>query len=162
MRRSKIISYRRAQISRMLVLGMSQENMSKQLGVSQPVISRDIAFLDTAAAEQLKMHVQKKLPHIHLICARGIDDVIKTAWGIVASAKNDYVKIHALNLIHAAYITKQNLSTDGTVINNALELINKTKDDLKELQHEDGDELAFTNISKSQNEEKESCQEFTI
>jgi len=60
--------------------------------------------MEDSAREQLKTHVQKSLPHTHLICARGIDEVLKTAWRILASAKNDHVKIHALNLIRAASV----------------------------------------------------------
>ena len=121
----------------MLVLGMSQHDIARELNVSQPTINRDIAVMQESAREDLKTHVQKALPHTHLICSRGVDQVLKTAWAIVSTAKNDYIKIHALNLIHAAYITKQNLSTDGTTINGALELINKSKEDLKALQQED-------------------------
>ena len=116
---------------------MSQHDIARELNVSQPTINRDIAVMQESAREDLKTHVQKALPHTHLICSRGIDQVLKTAWAIVSTAKNDYIKIHALNLIHAAYITKQNFSTDGTTINGALELINKSKEDLKALQQED-------------------------
>jgi IS30 family transposase len=136
MRQKKIIEYRRQEIARMLVYGMNQSEIARQLNVSQPTINKDIAVMQESAREELKTHIQIALPHTHMICVRGIDEVLKTAWGIIGSAKNDYVKIHALNLIHAAYITKQNLSTDGTIINNALEVINKSKEDLKQLQGE--------------------------
>ena len=90
--------------------------------------------------------MQKALPHTHLICSRGIDQVLKTAWAIVSTAKNDYIKIHALNLIHQCYITKQNLSTDGTVINGALELIEKSKKELQKLEGDTSTESSDTEM----------------
>jgi hypothetical protein len=137
MRHKKLVEYRRAEVSRMLILGMTQVEISKQLGCSQGLISTDVSWLDGAAAEELKSHVQKKLPHVHLIASQGIDKVIRTAWQIVEETKNPYVKVHALNLLHSSYVTKQNLASDGTVINNALELIKKSKAELKELKQED-------------------------
>ena len=134
MRHKKIVEYRRQEIGKMLVLGMSQHDIARELNGSQPTINRDIAVMQESAREDLKTHVQKALPHTHLICSRGIDQVLKTAWAIVSTAKNDYIKIHALNLIHQCYITKQNLSTDGTVINGALELIQKSKRELQKLE----------------------------
>jgi hypothetical protein len=124
----------RQEVGKMLVLGMSQHDIARELNVSQPTINRDIAVMQESAREDLKTHVQKALPHTHLICSRGIDQVLMTAWAIVSTAKNDYIKIHALNLIHQCYITKQNLSTDGTVINGALELIQKSKRELQKLE----------------------------
>jgi hypothetical protein len=137
MRHYKIVAYRRAEVSKMLVLGATQDQMAKTLGCSQGVISTDVAYLDASAAEELKSHIERKLPHTHLICARGIDQVIRTAWGIVGSAKNDYQKIHALNLIHQCYITKQNLATDGTIINAAIEMVKKSKKELEHIKNED-------------------------
>jgi predicted transcriptional regulator len=134
MRHKKLVEYRKQEIGRLLVLGASQSEIAKALNVAQPTVSRDITAMQESAREELKTHVERALPHVHLICNRGIDQVLKTAWGIVASSKNDYVKIHALNLIHQTYITKQNLSTDGTVINNALELIKKSKRELKNIE----------------------------
>lgn len=77
------------------------------------------------------------IPHTHTICNQGIDKVIRTAWAIVGNAKNEYQKIHALNLIHQCYITKQNLAGDATVINAALEMIKKSKAELNNLKQED-------------------------
>lgn len=92
--------------------------------------------MQETAKEQLKQHVERALPHTHLICSRGIDQVLKTAWSIVSNAKNEYQKIHALNLIHQCYITKQNLMTDATVINAALEMIKKSKKELEDIKQD--------------------------
>ena len=80
----------------------------------------------------------RKLYRIHILfVVEALTKSFKQPGLLSQLPKNDYIKIHALNLIHAAYITKQNLSTDGTTINGALELINKSKEDLKALQQED-------------------------
>ncbi len=134
MRHSKLVEYRKQEIGRLLVLGHNQAEIAKLINVAQPTVSRDITAMQETAKEDLKKHVEKVLPHVQLLCNRGIDQVLKTAWTIVGNSKNDYVKIHALNLIHQAYITKQNLSADGTVINNAMELMQKSKKELQDLQ----------------------------
>jgi|GEM_PF-506804 hypothetical protein len=152
MRKQKLLGYRRRQVEDLLVKGASQSDISTVLRISQPTVSRDVDFLESAAREQLKEHIQKRIPHTHLICMRGIDSVIKHAWIIISNGKNDYVKIHALNVLMAAYAHKQALTTDSSVVNESLNLIEKSKEKLEELEgdqerHEETDELAFTNIS---------------
>jgi hypothetical protein len=47
MRHSKIVAYRRAEVSKMLVDGLTQDAMAKSLNCSQGLICNDVAYLDT-------------------------------------------------------------------------------------------------------------------
>lgn len=133
MRHAKKIQYRRDKVSEYLVLGVGQNDMAAALNVSQATISKDVAYLEIRAREELKHHIDKKMPHVHLQVMQGIERVIRTGWALVNSGKNDYVKIHALNLIHSAYITKSNLSTGTAVVQDSLMLLNKSKEELERI-----------------------------
>ena len=58
---------------------------------------------------------------------KGINEVIKHAWRIIDNAKNDYLRIHALNVLMGAYAHKQALTTDSTVVNESLSIMEKAK-----------------------------------
>lgn len=58
---------------------------------------------------------------------KDIDEVIKHAWRIIDNAKNDYLRIHALNILTAAYSHKQALITDSTVVNESLNIMENAK-----------------------------------
>jgi hypothetical protein len=90
--------------------------------------------LESAAREKLKQHIQERIPHTHLVCMKGIDEIIKHAWQIIDNAKNDYLRIHALNVLMAAYAHKQALTTDSTIVNESLNIIEKRKEKLKKLE----------------------------
>jgi IS30 family transposase len=134
MRRQKMVSYQRQQIDDLLVKGASQSEIASLLRISQSTVSRDVEYLESAARDQLKQHIQQRIPHTHLQCMKGINSVIKHAWYIIGSAKNDYLKIHALNVLMTAYAHKLALTTDSTVVNESLNIIEKSRQKLEKLE----------------------------
>ncbi len=141
MRRQKMLSYRRQQIDDLLVKGANQSEIATVLRISQSTVSRDVEYLERAAREKLKQHIQERIPHTHLVCMKGINEVIKHAWRIIDNAKNDYLRIHALNVLMAAYTHKQALTADSTVVNESLNIIEKAKQRLKKLEEEQQTEV---------------------
>src|SRR5437016_9750123 len=103
MNKAKMMAYRRQHVALLLVKGWSQYDIAKSLNCSQTTISRDVESLEKYAREELKKFIDRKMPLIHLQSLQGINQVLKSAWGVVENAKSDYVHIHALNLIHGCY-----------------------------------------------------------
>lgn len=102
MRKQKIIEYRRQKVGELLVQGLSQYDIAAELRVSQPTVSRDVEYLEGVARQDLQKHIDRKMPLVHIQVMQGIEQVIKSGWQVVKEAKNQYIKVHALNLIHTA------------------------------------------------------------
>ena len=68
--------------------GHSQTDIADTLHVNKPVINRDMAYLKQQAQENLKTHIQDKLPEEYQNCMTGINQVLKICWEIVNKSKN--------------------------------------------------------------------------
>lgn len=55
------------------------------------------------ATEQLKFHIQERLPWEHRICSEGLSLIIKHAWSIILEGDTKENKIAALSLIAQCY-----------------------------------------------------------
>jgi len=141
MKKQKIIEYRRQKVGELLVQGLSQYDIAAELRVSQPTVSRDVEYLEGVARQDLQKHIDRKMPLVHIQVMQGIEQVIKSGWQVVKEAKNQYIKVHALNLIHTAYITKSNLSTGTGVVTDSIKLINKSKDELEQIKEPTSEQL---------------------
>jgi hypothetical protein len=68
--------------------GNTQSDIAKTLHVGEATISRDISYLRQQAQENLKTHVQDKLPEEYQNCMVGINQVLKICWEIVNKSRN--------------------------------------------------------------------------
>ena len=68
--------------------GHSQRDIADTLHVNKSVISRDKAYLKPQAQENLKTHIQDKLPEEYQNCMTGINQVLKICWEIVNKSRN--------------------------------------------------------------------------
>ncbi len=150
MKKQKIIEYRRQKVGELLVQGLSQYDIAAELRVSQPTVSRDVEYFEVVASQDLQKHIDRKMPLAHIQAMQGIEQVIKSGWQVVKEAKNQYIKVHALNLIHTAYITKSNLSTGTGVVTDSIKLINKSKEELEQIEQPSSEQQLDTAIEESE------------
>lgn len=68
--------------------GHSQRDIADMLHVNKSVISRDKAYLKQQAQENLKTHIQDKLPKEYQNFMTGINHVLKICWEIVNKSRN--------------------------------------------------------------------------
>ena len=68
--------------------GHSQRDIADTLHVNKSVISRDMVYLKQQTEENLKTHIQDKLPEEYQNCMTGINQVMKICWEIVNKSKN--------------------------------------------------------------------------
>jgi transposase len=78
----------RAKVLELSSQGYTQSEISKSLQVGESVISRDKAYLRQGAQENLKTHIQDKLPEEYQNCMTGINQVLKICWEIVNKSRN--------------------------------------------------------------------------
>jgi uncharacterized membrane protein len=134
-----LIDIRRARITELLAKGyVSQVEISRILNVSEPTVSRDIIFLKQQAQQNLKEHLELRIPLQYSICETGLKIILRKAFDIVNNHNNTTAEIiQSLNLIANIYGRLMELATDEKTIAQAVSWIEKKKQQLmQELQKE--------------------------
>ena len=93
------------------------------LHVDKSIISRDMAYLRQQARENLKSHIQDKLPEEYQKCIVGINQVLKRCWSIVSKDIDNKTRLQALALINDCNKYKMDLTTNGVVITDAIKYV---------------------------------------
>jgi hypothetical protein len=139
------VQWRRAKVLELSSQGYNQSEISKSLQVDESVISRDKAYLRQGAQENLKTHIQDKLPEEYQNCMVGINQVLKICWEIVNKSRNvdnyngngqtitvtdNKTVLQALALINDCNKYKMDLTTNGVVITDAIKFVQTNKERL--------------------------------
>jgi DNA-binding Lrp family transcriptional regulator len=102
---SRIISLRQSRVAELLAQGYTnQSEIAHKLNVSEPTVSRDIQFLNRQAQENLRIHVERRIPFEIEKCYIGLNLVLKKAFEItnLDNAKISE-KVAALQVILTTY-----------------------------------------------------------
>src|SRR5918999_5099679 len=102
---SRIISLRQSKIAELLAQGYTnQSEIAHKLNVSEPTVSRDIQFLNRQAQDNLKIHVERRIPFEIEKCYTGLNLVLKKAFEItnLDNAKISE-KVAALQVVLTTY-----------------------------------------------------------
>ena len=123
--------------------GYSQIEIATNLQMDKSIISRDSAYLRQQAQDNLKMHIQDKLPEEYQKCIVGINQVLKICWDIVNKSRNvdnnsgqtvtmtdNKTVLQALALINDCNKYKMDLTTNGVVITDAIKFVQTNKETL--------------------------------
>ena len=101
----RLISLRQSKIAELLAQGYTnQSEIASKFNVSEPTVSRDIQSLNRQAQENLKIHVERRMPFEIEKCYIGLNIVLRKAYEIT---NLDNVKISekvaALQVILTTY-----------------------------------------------------------
>src|SRR5215204_2538113 len=139
------IDWRRVKVLELSSQGYSQIEIAKNLQIDKSVVSRDMSFLRQQAQENLKLHIQNKLPEEYQNCMTGINQVLKICWEIVNKSRNvsnddnnsqtvtmtdNKTVLQALALINDCNKYKMDLTTNGVVITDAIKFVQTNKEKL--------------------------------
>lgn len=132
------IDWRRAKVLDLSSQGYSQIQIATNLQMDKSIISRDLAYLRQQAQDNLKIHIQDKLPEEYQNCMTGINQVLRICWDIVNKSRNvnnndndgqtvtmtdNKTVLQALALINDCNKYKMDLTTNGVVITPTLSSI---------------------------------------
>ena len=101
----RLISLRQSRVAELLAQGYTnQSEIAHKLNVSEPTVSRDIQFLNRQAQENLKIHVERRMPFEIEKCYIGLNIVLRKAYEItnLDNAKISE-KVAALQVILTTY-----------------------------------------------------------
>jgi hypothetical protein len=139
------IDWRRAKVLELSSQGYSQIEIATDLQIDKSVICRDLVYLRQQANENLKTHIQNKLPEEYQNCMTGLNQVLKICWEIVNKSRNadigngngqtitvidNKTVLQALALINDCNKYKMDLTTNGVVITDAIKFVQINKEKL--------------------------------
>ena len=130
--RQKHIDWRRDKVLELSVKGHNQTNISKILNIHKSTISRDIEYLRTIAKENLKQHIEDRLPFEYEQCLQGITQIIQHVWMLSEKSDNNIKeKLQSLSLAKDCYSIKMDLLTNSNLLKDAIQFVEQYKEQIE-------------------------------
>jgi hypothetical protein len=146
-RNDDMIEWRRAKVLELSSQGHNQSEIATIMQVGISTINRDAIYLRQQAQENLKIHVQQKLPEEYQRCLTGMNQVLKLSWEIANNNKqngqdhnynnnntlttgDERTRLQALSLINDCYKYIMDLTTNGVVVTDAIKYVQGQMDHL--------------------------------
>jgi IS30 family transposase len=121
--------WRVSQVLDYLAKGLSQVEISRLLKVHESTISRDVAEIRVRAQRAITEAIQDQIPTTWYKTKAALQAVQRESWSIILKENTTTRdKLSALALFKECAQADYALTTDSTVINEALKLINKQND----------------------------------
>jgi hypothetical protein len=132
----------------LLIKGLNQTQIASTLKISEFTISKDVQFLKELARNNMKDHLEARLPIEYQNCMAGINQILKTSWeiaggfdindnddnsGKTATLEDSKTRLQALALANDCYKYKMDLVTNGVVITDAIKFVQQKKEELSKL-----------------------------
>jgi hypothetical protein len=125
------IEWRRARVLELSSQGRTEREIATILKVGPATVGRDLSYLNKQARENLKSHVQDRLPDQYQKCMNGLNQVLKIGWNIVQSDSSSAAnRLQALALVNDSYRYLMDLTTNGVVITDAIKYVQGQMDHL--------------------------------
>lgn len=137
-RQIDLINWRRIQVLKLRAKGYTIDEIVAELKaghqdvrISHGTVSNDLKAIREQSKQEFQEYVEN-LPLEHKLALTGIMEIIRKAWEIADSAKDDRVRLSALSLVKDAILTKQSILGDSNTLENALSFVQKAKQQLQE------------------------------
>jgi hypothetical protein len=121
------IEWRRNQTLELAARGKSQREISIILQVSEATTSTDFKWIRQQAQKAIEQHIQQDLPLEHQKAMSGLHQVLKMAWDMSIEEHDTRNKLMSLALVNDCYKLIMELSSDASVIKQAIAFVNKNK-----------------------------------
>jgi hypothetical protein len=123
--------WRRSKVLELSSQGHSEREIASTLQMHPTTVHRDLAFLRKQAQENLKSHIQERLPDQYQKCMNGLNQVLKIGWNIVNTDSSTAAnRLQALALINDSYKYIMDLTTNGVVVTDAIKYVQGQMDHL--------------------------------
>jgi IS30 family transposase len=123
--------WRRAKVLELSSQGHSEREIGSTLQMHHTTVHRDLAYLRKQAQENLKTHIEERLPDQYQKCMNGLNQVLKIGWNIVQSDSSSAAnRLQALALVNDSYKYIMDLTTNGVVVTDAVKYVQGKMDHL--------------------------------
>jgi hypothetical protein len=121
------IEWRRNQTLELAARGKSQREISIILQVSEATTSTDFKWIRQQAQKAIEQHIQQDLPLEHQKAMSGLHQVLKMAWDLSVEEHDTKTKLMSLALVNDCYKLIMELSSDASIIKEAIAFVRKHK-----------------------------------
>src|SRR5215211_3340461 len=150
------LEWRRNKVQELSIKGFGLTDISRMLKIPKSTISRDIEYLRQEANETIRNHIQERLPYEYSKVIKGLEEIIKESWILVAHSEkigNTKDKLQSLALIKDTYSEKMDLLTNASLLQGSIKFVTETKQNLsnkkENIEHSD---VQRTSENNSDNE----------
>jgi hypothetical protein len=156
------IEWRRARVLELSSQGRTEREIAAILQIGKTTVDRDLVYLRKQAQENLKLHIQERLPEQYQKCMIGLNQVLKMGWDIVHNDSSTAAnRLQALALINDSYKYVMDLTTNGVVITDAIKFVQTNKDKLAISTKEDDKESKESDYDEDKDQLEEKQEEET-
>jgi IS30 family transposase len=124
----------RAKVLELSSQGYTQLEISTQLQVDEPTISRDIQYLRQKAQKNLQNHIHEVVPEEYQKCMAGMKSNLKETLDIANSVTDPRVKLQARAIVNDCYKFILDMSTNAGVVSDALKYVERKTEQLTTMQ----------------------------
>jgi predicted transcriptional regulator len=124
-KKEKQLEWRRRQVFELSSKGHSQTEIANTLQISEPTISRDLAFLRQQSKTNIRKYIGERLPEEYEKCLVGLTAILREAWNTSQQTRQEREKIQALSLAKECYSMKLDLLTNATVVDDAIRFVSE-------------------------------------
>ena len=98
------IEWRRSRVLELSSQGRTEREIDTISKVGPATVGIDLAYLRKQSQENLKSHIQERLPEQYQKCINGLNQVLKIGWNIVNSDSSSAAnRLQALALVSDSY-----------------------------------------------------------
>ena len=162
-RQKQHIDWRRDKVLELSVKGYNQTDISKILNIHKSTISRDIEYLRTIAKENLKQHIEDRLPFEYEQCLQGITQIIQHVWMLSEKSDNNIKeKLQSLSLAKDCYSIKMDLLTNSNLLKDVLRFVEQSREKIGiEIKKEEIEKTQKEDVIDKEENQKDDLQRFT-
>ena len=122
-----LIQLRRSKVLELWSKGWSQERIASELGVSQPLISLDIQFIQYQGREEMQQFITELLPNSIKKTLVSLNLITLEAWDMVEKTHDDNTKLQALKLIKETEADKIGIVSNVDIVNKVITQIEQIR-----------------------------------
>ena len=131
------IQYRRAMVLALDSKVYTYRHIVSQLHIAKGTDSNDIAYLRKKAQQNLQHHIHEVIPYEYHKTMTGMKLNLKETLEIAETAADSKTKLQARAIANDCYKYIMDLTTNGTIISDALEYLNRKTEKLVSAQSEE-------------------------
>lgn len=135
------LQWRRDKVREYSIKGLTQRDIASILQVPLTDVNRDLKYMRQQAKKNIQHFVDEYLPAEYENCLDGLNNILMESWNTAASAElqNDIrSKLQALALAKECYTRKLELLSSGTMVQRAVDFINRYRDTVTRPQSDNG------------------------
>jgi transcriptional regulator len=117
------IEWRKNQVLELSSQGYTEREIASRLQVHCTTVHRDIASLNKQARENLQKHIHETIPAEYQKSMNSLNQVLRMSWSIVGKTADEKTKLQALALIDDVNKHRDELVTNGIIVNDVLRIV---------------------------------------